>query len=199
MSSIIELMCYHLLHFFDSQSRTEHGIPEILPRPIVWSVSTTSLNVFWFAPNPAVFGSASTSYTVQCEGNGKVSTTVRTQLKKHLLYMYWEVWTSRDSIHIVVTVGYGYRLHYITDIWGTWGNSSFHRWGDKERKPVVGLSQNQKEADRSCKACVYKEKSSWIDGDFGRVNLWSRLASVSGLSTPWGGWWCKYSCWLSDS
>ncbi len=54
------------------QSRTDFGLPEMFERPTVCVEDQRSVSIFWFAPNPKTFGSASQQYHVQCKGDGKV-------------------------------------------------------------------------------------------------------------------------------
>eukprot|EP01038_Epipyxis_sp_PR26KG_P013480 gene13480-18085_t len=51
-------------------TRTNYGIPELLEMPIICGVTLHSMSMFWFAQNPKTYGSASTSFQVQCAGNG---------------------------------------------------------------------------------------------------------------------------------
>jgi hypothetical protein len=54
------------------QIRTEFGLPLSPESPLVCSMTITSLWIMWFTANPKTFGSASTTYEIQCSGNGKV-------------------------------------------------------------------------------------------------------------------------------
>lgn len=51
--------------------RTAYGLPEPVEQPWVSRVTRTSLHILWFAPNPATFGAAATSFEVQVSGDGK--------------------------------------------------------------------------------------------------------------------------------
>ncbi len=62
---------YYIISVFD-QIRTEFGLPLSPERPLICSMTITSLWIMWFTANPKTFGSASTVYEIQCCGDGKV-------------------------------------------------------------------------------------------------------------------------------
>lgn len=51
-------------------TRTEFGLPEAPERPLVVRMHTDFIELLWFTANPETFGSGSTSFQVQCQGNG---------------------------------------------------------------------------------------------------------------------------------
>lgn len=53
---------------FYAQTRTEFGLPEAPEFPLVVRVGKDFIEVLWFTANPETFGSASTSFHLQCQG-----------------------------------------------------------------------------------------------------------------------------------
>ena len=56
---------------FCTQVKTQYGLPEQFETPIVCSITETSVFLYWYAPNPITYGSASKHFEVQCTGDGK--------------------------------------------------------------------------------------------------------------------------------
>lgn len=50
---------------------TEYGIPERLERPTIIRLHRHSMVIYWFAPNPETYGSASKIFEIQYSGEGK--------------------------------------------------------------------------------------------------------------------------------
>ena len=41
-------------------------------RPSICGIASRSMSFFWFAQNPKTFGFASSTFEIQCKGNGRV-------------------------------------------------------------------------------------------------------------------------------
>ena len=52
---------------------TEFGLPQSPERPVVNDATRISASLYWFSPDPAVFGSAATGFVIEISGQGKVS------------------------------------------------------------------------------------------------------------------------------
>ena len=81
-------------------------------RPSICGIASRSMSFFWFALNPKTFGSASSTFEIQCKGNGRVGyplprTYLRTYVHKlttmHLLmYAHNQLLSSILNIDVYV-------------------------------------------------------------------------------------------------
>ena len=52
---------------------TKEGIPAAIERPVVWDIQRHSIGLYWYAPNPILFGSSARTFFVHVVVNGVVS------------------------------------------------------------------------------------------------------------------------------
>lgn len=55
------------------QMMTKEGLPYALERPVVWDVQQCSIGLFWFVPNPLLFGSGARLFHIHTVVNGEVA------------------------------------------------------------------------------------------------------------------------------
>jgi hypothetical protein len=56
------------------QITTMEGLPERLDRPVISDVSAHALALFWYTPNPILFGSAARTFFIHTVHNGELQT-----------------------------------------------------------------------------------------------------------------------------
>lgn len=55
------------------QILTKEGLPNAVDRPVIWNVQRHSVGLYWYAPNPTLFGSGARTFFVHTVVNGMAS------------------------------------------------------------------------------------------------------------------------------
>lgn len=62
-------------HWSESSKQilTKEGPPDAVVRPVIWDIKKHSVGLFWYAPNPTLFGSGARTFFVHTVVNGQAS------------------------------------------------------------------------------------------------------------------------------
>ena len=55
------------------QILTKEGLPRAVERPVIWDIQRHSVGLYWYAPNPTLFGSGARTFFVHTVVNGLAS------------------------------------------------------------------------------------------------------------------------------
>jgi hypothetical protein len=64
------------------------GYPLVLERPDICDITGYSITLYFFTPNPRLFGAAPTKFAISWSGEGKVGGALRSRFSRIYVVMY---------------------------------------------------------------------------------------------------------------